>query len=53
MNVIKKKKKKKKEGINTFDIGIYLKPHFHKNVHTFKLLPQIFPLLQEINLRAL
>ena len=41
-------------GINTFEIsGIYLKPHFHKNVHTFKILRQSFPLFQQIVLRAL
>ena len=41
-------------GINTFEIsGIYLKTHFHKNVHTFKILRQSFPLLQQVGLRGL
>ena len=41
-------------GINTFVIsGIYLKLHFNKNVHTFKILRQSFPLLQQISLIAL
>ena len=41
-------------GINTFEIsGIYLKLHFNKNVHTFKILRQSFPLLQKISLIAL
>ena len=38
---------------NVWDIGHYLKLHFNKNVHTFKILRQCFPLLQQISLIAL
>ena len=38
---------------NTWDIGIYLKPHFMKNVENFKILQQIFPQHHHISLRTL